>query len=97
MLNRDEVESKVDFSRGLVSDIVIAAVTPTYESRLNQSRCKKGKNETKQRKSLGIFIGEERRAENERVQSGLTEKKKPRLQALKSWMAAALPEPAANR
>lgn len=69
--HRDEVESKVNFSRRLVGDIVIvAATTPTYGSRLNQSRCKKGGNGTKQRKSLGISIGEERRApRNERTQS----------------------------
>lgn len=49
-------------ARRLVGDIVIAAVaTPIYGSWLNQSRCKKRKNGIKQRKSLGIFIGEERR------------------------------------
>lgn len=70
-LHRDEVEPKVDFSRRLVGDIVIvAAAMPTYGSRLNQSRCKKGENGTKQRKSLGISIGEERRAPgNGRAQS----------------------------
>lgn len=94
-LHRDEVEPKVDFSRRLVGDIVIvAAAMPTYGSRLNQSRCKKGENGTKQRKSLGISIGEERRAPgNGRAPESrarvASRKKRPRLQALESWMAAA--------
>lgn len=94
-LHRDEVEPKVDFSRRLVGDIVIvAAAMPTYGSRLNQSRCKKGENGTKQRKvawnlyrrgtaSTGQRASPESRA---RVAS---RKKRPRLQALESWMAAA--------